>query len=131
MLDRIAIDDEDVRDQAAMAAPPQRLRTEQSDARLRSERSYGGETGSKLRSCEMVCIPTEGSIAPGSIQRIGERAPPTTKLREMGIANSGSLKRWRELRRTELWGAPRTGKAPHIDERSDTMPPQQAHEFVH
>ncbi len=131
MLDRIATDDEGVRDQAAMAPPPERLRAEQSDARLRSERLYGGETGSKLRSCEMVCIATEGSMAPGSIHRIGERAPAATKLRQMGVANPGLLKRWREVRWTELWVATRTGKAPHIDERRDTMPPQQAQECFH
>ena len=96
----VATRDEKVGDQAAMAAPPERLGAHEAGGRVVQG---GSERLLPLvrRHSRGVAPETRGSDAPVSV-RIGLAAPPATELDRVNVRDAGRVERFPERRVTEM-----------------------------
>src|SRR4051812_26676470 len=77
-----------IRDQRAMAAPPDRLRAHDRGPFLKRPRGKPFNLVSKLRRLHVIGISTEGWMPPRGVVRIGLRLAPPAESGEMVVFDS-------------------------------------------
>jgi plastocyanin len=128
MDDLVTARHEQLGDEAAVAAPPEGLGTEEAGSRL-CER--GVERLLPLRGAHLGQVTPEGG-SPDAREALlaGLPAQSPTQLAGVAVGKSGGVERGSERTLVELRVAPGAREAPHVDQRCDVRPAQGLHQLV-
>src|SRR5580698_9408832 len=120
-----------IRDEPAVASPPEALRTQVGCSLLRRERYEVLETRAEVVGISIVSISAEGRNLPCDVRRIGILGAATASERlEPSILDAHAFERARKFVLVELRPSLRGRIRSHIGEREDFMLREQREELL-
>ena len=128
--DSVAGGFEVIRDERAMALPPQRLGTHDGGAFFAREFQESIDAGAELRSHHKIGIAAKRFVAPGAVGGIRQRFATPSKFRKMNIFNADFGERFGQILLAEVRQAARARKSADIRERLNILRREQFEELL-
>jgi hypothetical protein len=128
VMDAPAPDKQRIRDQAAVASPPERLGAHDRGLPFARHALELGDGGREIGGLHVVGVPAKACVSPAAVRGVAGRPPPAAELLHVQVADALGRERGLEALAGEVWKTPRAGNDPDIDQLLDFVPAQKRDE---